>query len=314
MFKEVVSAIEKSEKILIYPHKSVDGDCLGSAYALKLALLKTGRLAQVEYEPNEADNRIMKVIRDVEVAEFEPDLIIAVDCGDADRMGTRAERFLKFENTVNIDHHGTNVGYAKVNYVDGKAAAAGEIIYDLLKYMNISIDDDIANNLYVAISSDTGGFAYSNTTHHTHSIAGELIGFDIDFPAINAYLFRTKTYRELMLAKEALDTMEVLADGKVASVTITKEVVDKYDAKDSELGGLVDYPRSLDTVMIALYFKEIDGGVKVSMRSTGTDVSAIAVKHGGGGHIRASGCTINKPLCEVKKMIYDDVLSEVNNA
>jgi len=311
MFSNVVSVIEKSKRILIYPHKSVDGDCLGSAYALKLALLKIGKLAQVEYEQSELDNRIMKVIKDTEVKTFEPDLIIAVDCGDMDRLGTRKERFVSFGNTVNIDHHGTNIGYAKVNYVDGNAAATGEIIFDLLKFMNIELDDEIANNLYVAISSDTGGFAYSNTTAHTHLVAGELIGFNIDFPAINAYLFHTKTSRELMLAKDALETLEILADGRIASVTLTKDVIEKYGATDSELGGLVDYPRSIDTVMIAFYFKETDGGVKVSMRSTGADVSAIAVKHGGGGHIRASGCTINKPLSEVKELLYADAVSVI---
>ncbi len=311
MFNEVVSAIEKSKKILICPHKNVDGDGLGSAYALKLALLKIGKEAQVEIEQRDCNNRILKIIKDIETEAFEPDLIIAVDCGDVERLGDRAKRFTEFDNTVNIDHHGTNVGYARVNYVDGCAAAAGEIIFDLIKYMNITIDDEIASNLYVAISSDTGGFAYSNTTAHTHSVAGELIGFNIDFPAINAYLFHTNTNRELMLIKEALDTLEVIADGKIASVTVTKAVIDKYNATDSELGGIVDYPRSIDTVIIAFYFKEFDGGVKVSMRSTGPDVSAIAVKYGGGGHIRASGCAINKPIDEVKKMLYADAVSVI---
>ncbi len=311
MFKDIAEVIEKSEKIYIYPHKSVDGDCLGSAYALKLALLKLGKKAEVKYEENELDNRVIKVICDSEAYAFEPDLIIAVDCADTDRLGSREEGFKAFNNTICIDHHGTNPKYAMVNYVDGSAAAAGEIVFDLIKYLGVEIDKAIANNLYVAIASDTGGFAYSNTTPKTHKKAAELIETGIDFPYINAYLFNTNTNRELILTREALNNLEVIADGKIASVTITKDIIEKYNATDSELGGLVNYPRSLDTVKIAFYFKENNEGVKVSMRSTEADVAKIAQKFGGGGHKRASGCFIAKPLSEVKKLLYDEALVSI---
>lgn len=311
MFKDIASLIEKSENILIFPHKSVDGDCLGSAYALKLALIKMGKLAEVKYEQNELDNRIMKVICDKEVSGFTPDLIIAVDCADTDRLGSREEQFVSFGNTVCIDHHGTNPKYAGVNFVDANAAATGEIIFDLIKYLGISIDKEIANNLYVAISADTGGFAYSNTTKQTHIKAGELIEYGIDFSYINAYLFNTYTSRELIFANVALSNLEILADGKICSVTVPYETIEKYNATDSELGGLVNYPRSLDTCEIAFYFKEQKNGVKVSMRSVNANVAEIAQKFGGGGHIRASGVFIEKPLAEVKKLLYDEALQVI---
>ena len=304
MLEKIAEKIRESERIFIFPHKSVDGDCLGSSYALKLALLNMGKQAEVIIEPTDSVNRYTKLLKDATCDKFTPDLMVAVDCGDLERLGTRKEMFETFADTVNIDHHGTNPGYAKLNHVDPDAAAAGELVYKLLIIMGAEITADIAFNLYTAISSDTGSFAYSNTTPQTHEIAGELIKTGINFPYINSYLFATNTLRELKLAEEALKTLETVCNGKIASVTVTKEVIEKYNVQDSELGGLVDYPKSLDTARIALYFKEKDNGVKVRFRSKGDDVAKIAVKFGGGGHVRASGCFIEKPLAEVKKLIY----------
>lgn len=311
MLKEIALKINQSERIFIFPHKNVDGDCMGSAYALKLAIIGMGKQAEVIIEPSDTPNRYTKIIKDKKVSPFEPDLMIAVDCGDLERLQTRKEMFESFSETVNVDHHGTNEGYAKLNFVDPSASASGEIVYELIKLLGVEMNSDIAFNLYTAISSDTGCFSYSNTTPRTHDIAGELIKIGIDFPYINAYLFKTNTRRELLFIMEALKTLEVSEDGKIASVTVTKEVIEKYNALDSELGGIVDYPKSLDTVLISVYFKEKEDGVKVSMRSKDADVAKIAVKFGGGGHIRASGCFIKKPLCEVKKLIYAEAAAAI---
>lgn len=309
MFTDIAKLIENSSDIIILPHKSVDGDSLGSAFGLKLGLLKLGKNAEVIVEENDKGAKFFSIIKDAVSKVDKPDLVISVDCGDIERIDTRKEIFLCCKKTINIDHHDTNEGFANVNYIDAKASSTGEIIYDLLKFMGVEIDNDIAQNLYVAISSDTGRFMYSNTTKHTHEIAGELVCYNIDFPAINSFIFDTKTQRELLLTKEALDTLEVVADGKIASVTITKKVIKKYDATDSELGGLVNYPRSIDTVLIGLYFKETENGIKVSMRSNGANVASIAKKYGGGGHIRAAGCTVDLPLKKAKQIMYNEAMA-----
>ena len=261
MFTDIANAIKTSNNIIILPHKSVDGDCLGSSYALKLGLLKMGKNAEVIVEEKDKDAKFFTIIKDAVSTVSTPDLVIAVDCGDIDRLQSRCDIFKSCEKMVNIDHHGTNDGFAMFNYIDAKSSATGEIIYCLLEYLQVDIDDDIAQNLYIAISSDSGRFSYSNTTLRTHEIAGKLIGFNFDFSYINAFIFDTNSQKELLLAKEALSTLEVLADGKIASVTVTKKVINKYKATDSELGGIVNYPRSIDTVKIAFYFKEVDGGI-----------------------------------------------------
>ncbi len=311
MFTDIANAIKSSNNIIILPHKSVDGDCLGSSYALKLGLLKLGKNAQVVVEEKDKDSKFFGIIKDKESCAQNPDLVIAVDCGDIDRLESRRDIFCSCENTVNIDHHGTNDGFAKINYIDAKASATGEIICSLLEFLKVDIDEDIAQNLYIAISSDSGRFSYSNTTKKTHEIAGKLIGYNIDFPYLNAYIFDKNSKKELLLAKEALKTLEVVAEGKIASVTVSEKVIKKYKANDSELGGIVNYPRSIDTVQIAFYFKEVDGGVKVSMRSTGPDVSKIAKKYGGGGHERASGCTLNTSVKKAKKIMYNEAMAVI---
>ncbi|MBQ7075411.1 MAG: bifunctional oligoribonuclease/PAP phosphatase NrnA [Clostridia bacterium] len=311
MFTDIAKAINESNNIIILPHKSVDGDCLGSSYALKLGLLKLGKNAQVIVEEKDKDAKFFVIIKDKESCAQNPDLVIAVDCGDIDRLESRRGIFDSCENTVNIDHHGTNDGYAKLNFVDACASATGEIIFKLLKFLQVEIDDNIAQNLYIAISSDSGRFSYSNTTCETHEIAGELIQYNFDFPYLNAFIFDTNSQKELVLIKEALKTLEVLADGKIASVTVSEKVIKKYKATDSELGGIVNYPRSIDTVQIAFYFKEQKDGVKVSMRSNGPDVSKIAKKYGGGGHERASGCTLNMPVKKAKKIMYDEAMAVI---
>ncbi|MBQ2753912.1 MAG: bifunctional oligoribonuclease/PAP phosphatase NrnA [Clostridia bacterium] len=311
MFTDIAKAINESNNIIILPHKSVDGDCLGSSYALKLGLLKLGKNAQVIVEEKDKDAKFFAIIKDAECFVEVPDLVIAVDCGDIDRIDSRRGIFDSCENTVNIDHHGTNDGYAKLNFVDACASATGEIIFKLLKFLQVEIDDNIAQNLYIAISFDSGRFSYSNTTCETHKIAGELIQYNFDFPYLNAFIFDTNSQKELVLIKEALKTLEVLADGKIASVTVSEKVIKKYKATDSELGGIVNYPRSIDTVQIAFYFKEQKDGVKVSMRSNGPDVSKIAKKYGGGGHERASGCTLNMPVKKAKKIMYDEAMAVI---
>ena len=311
MFTDIAKAINESNNIIILPHKSVDGDCLGSSYALKLGLLKLGKNAQVIVEEKDKDAKFFVIIKDKESCAQNPDLVIAVDCGDIDRLESRRGIFDSCENTVNIDHHGTNDGYAKLNFVDACASATGEIIFKLLKFLQVEIDDNIAQNLYIAISSDSGRFSYSNTTCETHEIAGELIQYNFDFPYLNAFIFDTNSQKELVLIKEALKTLEVLADGKIASVTVSEKVIKKYKATDSELGGIVNYPRCIDTVQIAFYFKEQKDGVKVSMRSNGPDVSKIAKKYGGGGHERASGCTLNMPVKKAKKIMYDEAMAVI---
>ena len=309
MFTDISNAIKRSENILIIPHYNADGDCLGSSYGLKLMLEELGKKADVVLDKQDFEHRILKILDGVTCKNepFVPDLVIAVDCADKQRMGTRVNAFDSCELTVNLDHHITNDKYATYNFVNPDAAATGEIIYELAQFMNIPLTTQIVNNLYIAIASDTGGFAYSNTKPHTHSIAAQFLGYGLNNAFINSYLFEMNSKKRLELMKIAYNSLETFYDDRIAVVSITDKQMKMFDAKDDDAGSFVNIPRSLETAIISLSFRDIEGGaVKVSIRSQLVNASNIAKLYGGGGHERAAGCTVKGTLDEVKEKLVSE--------
>ncbi len=310
MFTEISDAIKRSKNILIIPHYNADGDCLGSSFALKLMLEELGKKADVILDERDCEHRILKILDGVPCNNdaFEPDLVIAVDCADKQRMGTRVSAFDKCFFTINLDHHITNEKYGTYNFVNPEAAATGEIIYELAQFMEIRLTTQIVNNLYIAIISDTGGFAYSNTKPHTHSIAAQLLEYGINNAFISSYLFEMNSKKRLELMKIAYNSLETFYDDKIATVTVKASQMKKLRASEDEAGSLVNIPRSLETAIVSMSFREIDSNsVKVSIRSQYIDVAMLAKKYGGGGHERAAGCTVSGSLDEVKKKIVAEV-------
>ena len=306
MFTDISNAIKRSNNILIIPHYNADGDCLGSSYALKLMLQELGKKADVVLDEKDYDNRILKILDGVSCKNdaFTPDLVISVDCADKQRMGTRVSAFDACDFTINLDHHVTNDKYATYNFVNPIAAATGEIIYELAQFMNIPLTTQIVNNIYIAIVSDTGGFAYSNTKPHTHSIAAQLLEYGINSAFISSYLFEVNSKKRLQLMQVAYNSLETFYDDRIAAVTITDEQMKKYEASEDDVGSFVNIPRSLETAIVSMSFRELaEGAVKVSIRSQLVDVANLARQYGGGGHERAAGCTVKGTLEDVKKKL-----------
>lgn len=309
MFTDICNAIKSSENILIIPHYSADGDCLGSSYALKLMLEELGKKADVILDERDCEHRILRILDGVSCKNdaFVPDLVIAVDCADKQRMGTRVKAFDACEKTINIDHHITNGKYALYNYVNPEAAATGEIIYELAQFMNIKLTTQIVNNLYIAIVSDTGGFAYSNTKPHTHSIAAQLLEYGINNAFISSYLFEMNSKKRIELIRLAYNSLETYYDDRIALVSITEKQMKRLRATEDEAGSLVNIPRSLESAIVSMSFREIDSEtVKVSIRSQLVDAAKLAQQFGGGGHERAAGCTVKGTLEDVKqKLVFE---------
>lgn len=306
MFTDICNAINSSKNILIIPHYNADGDCLGSSYALKLILEELGKKADVILDENDCEHRILKILDGVSCNNdaFIPDLVISVDCADKQRMGTRVSAFDSCDFTINLDHHVTNDKYATYNFVNPEAAATGEIIYELAQFMNIKLTTQIVNNIYIAIVSDTGGFAYSNTKPHTHSIAAQLLQYGINNAFISSYLFEMNSKKRLELMKLAYNSLETFYNDRIAIVSITDEQMKMLDANDDDAGSFVNIPRSLESAIISMSFREIsDGAVKVSIRSQLVDAAQLAQQFGGGGHARAAGCTVRGSLEDVKKKL-----------
>ena len=305
MFSDIKAMIESCNSFAILTHKSADGDCLGSAYALKSALLSMGKNAFV-YAENEDNKRLLKVLCGTDDIFSDSDCVIAVDCGDEERLGSRKDYFFSHKNKINIDHHPTNTHYGDLNYVDSNAAATGEIIFKLINFLGVKMTPEIATDLYVAIASDSGGFAFSNTTSETMRIAGELLKFDFPHDEIYSYLFNTNTIGALRLMATALSSLRTYEEGKISLLSVTMDDIKNAGATVEEAGKLIDMARTLDTADIAISLRGIDEGTKVSFRSKGADVSEIATRLGGGGHKRAAACVVKLSLAEAEELVVNE--------
>ncbi|MGO3751324.1 MAG: DHH family phosphoesterase [Peptoniphilaceae bacterium] len=314
-FKEL---IENSQKIYIASHINPDGDNVGSLLALFKLLLnlkKNVTLIEDDYIPD-----FLKFLPNWEIAkksvelDEKSDLFISLDCADIDRLGEGAKNlFLKSKNSINIDHHSTNTNYGSVNLIDIHAPATGEILYELIKDADYNIDSDIAKCIYTAISSDTGSFKYDSTRSRTFIIASELLTIGIDINEIAVNLYQNNSLEKTKLLSKSLNTLELFGNGKVATVFVDDNMIKECSAKKSDTEGIVESVRDISGVEVALFFKIKKDSIKLSIRTKSCiNASKIALKYGGGGHIRAAGASLNLPFEERKKEIVKIALDEIN--
>ena len=292
---DIVNRIKLYKKIAITFHNSPDGDSLGSSLALLIGLRKLKKEVYIiskEDIPqsflflpfsNEINGEIIEPLVDTEC-------VIVLDCGDFKRINANLIMQNKNFELINIDHHLSNDLYGDLNFVDTSASAVGEIVYEVLRLMNVEIDKDISTCLYTSLLTDTGSFRHSNTTAVTHSIAGELINTGIDFSNIHRMIFENKKFEKIKFCGEVINKMTAELSGKVCIMYISKEILEKYNTVSSDTSDVISFGASIDTVEVTILIKEAENGVKVSIRSKSlVDVSKIAEVFNGGGHIRAAG-------------------------
>ncbi len=308
--KDVINEISSSKLIGITYHTSPDGDALGSALALSKALnkiCKRNYIISKEKIPRDfsylnADH----IINGEEVTIKEnTDCLIALDCGNTERLSGDFQFHSRNFKIINVDHHLSNDRYGDINYVNTDAAATAEIIYDIIKEFEIEIDEDIAKCIYTSLITDTGSFRHSGTSSKTHNIAGELIDIGIDFSAIHREVFDNKPLEKLKLYGKVFDTIEMFYNRKVCFMTITESILDELAIEDSDTSDVISFGTQIDTVEVVALFKENKEGTKISIRSkNNVDVRKVAEAFGGGGHTKASGCFIkNTSLEDAKKSI-----------
>lgn len=318
-FKETVEVINCSKTIALIPHISPDGDCIGSSLAFALALRQNGKEAFVYMEDKIPENLSflpgIDMVKAYNGQEESFDLAIAVDTGDEDRLGQRINIFKKAKDTVNIDHHDTNTFFANHNFVDSKSSSAGEIIYTLLKLMNVKIDSNIATCIYVAVITDTGGFKYSNTTSYTHDIASDLIKKGVNVADVSAKIYDSIPLKKVKLMGYAIGSLEILCEGLVSIVTITEEMLKDSEASEDDCEGIVNIPRNIQGVETAVLLRhKSKNEVKVNLRSNSyVDVSKIAVEFSGGGHKRAAGFVFQGCIEDIKKELIEKIKTQLKN-
>ena len=308
---EIITKIKNAASIAILPHKNEDADALGSCFALAKALERLGKDVKI-YVSGEIEKRLNFIGSDYEIYDgvgtYNHDLCISVDSGDINRLGDRQKIFNNALTTANIDHHYSNTNYADANYVDGDASSAGEIIYSFIKAMDIELDKEIARYLYIAICSDTGCFRFSNVSPKTMQTAAELLKFGIDNAEIARLLFESESLKAVRIKAEAAGKMESFYGGALRMVFMTADMYERYDISETDAPNLVDVARAVENTEIAICFKEQKDGIRLNLRSNGEcDVSQIAKKFGGGGHIKAAGCTVtDMGLEELKEVIVKE--------
>lgn len=309
-FEEIAAALSLGKKILLFPHVNPDGDTLGSCAALCRALRNTGRECWVLTEGPIPENlRFLDqgcCTEDPDILGA-PDLAAAIDCSDMERLGHRGKRFLSAEVTACIDHHRTTDSFCDLNYIDSTAAATGELVFELLQVCGIPIDREMGEALFAAIVTDTGRFQYSNTSRRTHEIAAALYDAGIDAGRVCTQIYESMRMEQLMIRNKALNTLSTVAGGRAVIAYVTQDMLAETGAAMDETDGVVETLRSIRGVEAAAFLKEAeDGSIKVSMRSKeALDVAEIAVRLGGGGHVRAAGCTLSCSLSEAYDRLRD---------
>lgn len=308
--KEIALYLKQNNNYAIIVHKNPDGDCLGCARALCLALKNMGKKAFVVLPNPNSPRHDFMWDKALEEKTFTPECALCTDVASISQMGSLFEDvFQKLSKSVCIDHHGTNEGFADLNYIDAKSAACGEIIYELLVEMGAQINEEIAKALLVAIADDTGSFQYSNTSAKTHEIVSQLYKIIPNPEPIMRALYGTHTKQEIITLKEIIPSIEYHLDGKVCFMFANLEAIVNSGADPSNVDAWVGLPRSVKGVEVAAVFKiHSKNEVKVSFRSNDyADVSLLASKFGGGGHVRAAGATFYESADSAKEKILEEL-------
>ena len=287
---ETAKLLKEVDNVLILTHQSPDGDTLGCAYSLCRAMQKLGKKAKIACS-DVIPKKYSYMFDAVEEQEFEPEYIMAVDVADTKLLGKNLSHYSD-KIDLCIDHHGSNTAYASKLLLD-ECAACCEIVYDVINFMGVEMDNKIAECIYTGISTDTGCFKYSNTTGHSHIIAAKLMDTGFNFFKINRLMFEIKSRDLIDMELQVWESIEYYMNGKVAVMTLTKDMIDR--AEPGALESIAPMPRQVEGVRCGVTLKQHDDEVyRVSIR-TGHDMdaSAICARLGGGGHKRAAGCSIH---------------------
>lgn len=318
-FSEIGRILREQQKFAVLSHVRPDGDALGSQLALALALKQLGKEVRVWNEDGMLEKYSFlpraELMSNPPGAPEDFDVAVALDTAIQNRLGSPFDAVRSTKIWINIDHHPSNPRYGDLVYIDPTAPATGQILFELLKAEKLPIDREIAENLFVAISTDTGSFQYSNTTARTFEIASELVGYGIDVGQVSQQLYENYPRRRVELLRELLRTMRFEGKGRVASFSLSLKTAAELGVLPEDNEGLIDHIRAIRGVIVAVFFEELaDGKVRVSMRSKdeAVDVCAICQKFGGGGHTLAAGARVRGTLSDVEQRVLEEICNVVD--
>ena len=314
---KITEAIIKSDNFIIASHYSPDGDNLGSCFAMYHALKLLNKEVMVVVDDVIPKNLsflcsdvIINKSNDVKDIKYS---LIALDCGDKNRICLDKKIIENCHCLINIDHHASNTGYGDINLVEEEISSTCEIVYNLLNYIDKSlINKVIGRCLYTGLVTDTGNFMYSNVKPESFLMAYNLLKLDIDKSEIITNIYQNNPLNYTKLLGDALTTLEII-EGKIAVICVDSEMFKRNNISFNDVEGIVNYTRDIEGVEVGILLKEKNyKEIKVSLRSkSNINVNEIASSLSGGGHIRAAGCTIRESLDCAREIIVSETLKHM---
>ena len=319
--RQIGGLIRQHQTFLVAGHYRPDGDVLGCQIALGLTLQALGKSVEV-WNPDGLPQKYSflphaTLLQKPPAAARAFDVVLAVDTATYERLGVTRERIASRKTLVNMDHHASNERFGDLVWIEPRAAASAELVYHLLRANNWPVTADIAANLYVALSTDSGSFQYSSTTPQTFRIAADLLEAGADGAELSRLCYQSFPLRRLRLLQLILASLSLRCDDRVASFWITDEMFRQTGSLPEDTENLIDHVRAIDSVVVAALFEAgRDGIVRISLRSKSPKISvdAIAAKFGGGGHAGAAGAQIKGEPAVVEAAVLQAIETTVRTA
>ncbi|HEX9636802.1 MAG TPA: bifunctional oligoribonuclease/PAP phosphatase NrnA [Acidobacteriota bacterium] len=310
MIRRIADALRRADRLVITSHVGPDGDSIGSQLALAEALEKLGKQVQViNRDPVPENFMALPACARIELdsaIRSAVDAYLLLECSDVERSGLSG--FDPSRVKINIDHHLDNTSYGDVNWVDVSASSVGEMGFHLLRELGVDLTPSLATHLYLAVSSDTGCFRYSNASPAVFAVGRELLLAGAERDQVNDMIFNSNSYTKMAVMGRVLQTLEREPDGRLVWIHIRRGTIAELGATKDDLEGMVNLPLSIAGVEVAFFVKEVGAEeFKVSLRSrSAANVYEVAKQFGGGGHFHASGCTLEGD--------FDSVVARVRRA
>lgn len=318
--KTFCKALKQKDHFLMTSHVNPEGDAIGSLIALDSLLRRLGKKTKMVFEDPFPERLYCLPHQDrwnvydkVKNKNIRMEAMIVTDCPTLDRIGKVKDLVRPDTVIFNIDHHISNAGYGHHNFVRPQAAASGELVYEIFKQFGFRLGREEATALYVSLSTDTGSFKYGNTLVRSHKMAAELIRTGIDVERINNELYATYSLNRIQLYSRLLAKVQTAFGGKVAWAILSRADLENSKATYEDTEGFIDFLKYLREVKVAFFVSEMPkpDEVKVSFRSKDRyDVNQIAMAFGGGGHKKASGCTIPVKSSDAVQAVLKQIQKE----
>jgi len=317
---EIAQALRDHQKFTIMSHVRPDGDALGCIIALGLSLRQMGKEVTLWNEDGVGEKfHYLPGWEMVSKPPTEPvdvEVAVALDTATRVRLGTTTLDAIKSARLwINVDHHVSNEGYGDLCFVDPTAPATGQILYELIDFAGFPLTTDIADNLFAAISTDTGSFQYPNTTAQTYEIAAALIRAGVKVGELSQKMYESYPLRRIQLLRALLNVLKITCDGRVASFVLTQQMVAELGVQPDDNEGLIDTIRAIEGIVVAAFIEELptDGKIRISLRSKDprVDVCKICQQFRGGGHTLAAGARIRGTVTEVEEKVLNAICNEM---